>query len=228
MLSTVIEKILKGDPFFQAGAFPTMFTWKELEILLNLRPFLNPNRIHVLSQKAYKWDSPIWLTDKNSFPTSLLKQELEKYVCFIQDCSKVNKKVNDVCKAIEDATGIPLDMHIYFSLIEDVNKVNTRHGFGIHRDTIDVMIIQSEGRSRFRLWGKDIVDTDISLWPDNDMPAVPIIDEIMTPGSTVYIPRGCWHQQLSQGKRMSLSFAFASEPALNETQFEDRSWLSLS
>lgn len=210
--SNFLESFEKKQPVYFKDCFTKLITWKELESLINLRPFMSDSRVRILGQESsYTWYASEWSTDRDTFPSSLLETETKKYVFYMRDCSRINKEVNFLCKELEDLTQTPIDMHLYFSLIE--NPAETKHGFGIHRDKIDVVIVQSEGTSRFKLW--DAEDN-----PDTDSP---VINELMDTGSAVYIPAGCWHEVSSQNKRLSLSFAFGNKFG----SFEDRHWLSL-
>lgn len=207
----VIEKFKNSAPFHFNTNFQLLVSWKELESVINLRPFMSDSRVRVLGEESYNWCASEWSTDPDTFPASILETELKKYVFYIRDCSRINRQVNDICKEIETIVDRPVDVHIYFSLIDD--PVKTKHGFGIHRDKIDVLLIQSEGISRFKLW-------DLH---DNPKESNACIDTVLIPGSAVFIPAGCWHEVNSQTKRISLSFAFGNLRGAAE----DRHWLTL-
>lgn len=212
MLPVIFLKKLESNlPFVLKNQFSKLVSWSSLEALINLRPFMSDSRVRVLGNESYNWQGSEWTTDPDTFPATCLETELKKYVFYIRDCSRINQQVNDICAELETILDTPIDVHLYFSLINDISQ--TKHGFGIHRDKIDVIIIQSEGVSRFKLWEPTCV-------PENSNPT---IDHILESGSVVFIPAGYWHEIISETKRISLSFAFGTKGG----QREDRHWVSL-
>ena len=207
----IVENLKNRIPFYFNSCFPTLVLWKELELLINLRPFMSDSRVRILGEESYSWYSSEWTTDLNTFPASIIETELKKYVFYIRDCSRISQQVNNICKEIESIVNTPVDVHVYFSLINKPTEL--KHGFGIHRDKIDVMIVQSEGTSKFKLWDRDVTPTELNAQ----------IDTVLLPGSAVFIPAGYWHEVTSQTKRISLSFAFGNPGGATE----DRHWISL-
>ena len=200
-----LEKLNGPTPFFEKRVVdPNIFSWAELEKLLNLRPFVNYKRFHILNDKNYTWHNPGWSSD-NSYPPSLIEQEIKQYVCYLSDCSRINYRVNELCAKIEQQTGSEVDAHIYFSfyhLDRDIEKY-------IHKDKSNNLIIQIDGETNFKIWGKER-NSDI------------IFDVIMQPGDALYIPAGYWHGALSLSRRLSLSIPIS--PHQVELR-EDRHWI---
>tara|TARA_Y100000361_G_C11071500_1_gene295956 strand:- start:175 stop:759 length:585 start_codon:yes stop_codon:yes gene_type:complete len=190
-------------PFILRNFYHNILTWDELNTLLNLRPFLSSSRFQIIHapKKGYRWDNQCWLTDISTFPPSLVKNIIKQHTCFIIDCSRVNKKINDMCKGIENITNMPTDAHIYFSL----NKSNK--SFDKHNDSSHNFILQVEGKTNFKVW-------------DND---IEVIDDILNKGDLIFIPKYMYHQANSKTKRMSISFAFAE----NDLDKQDRNWLNI-
>lgn len=207
----IIEKFKNGIPFYFNTDLQQLVSWKDLESIINLRPFMSDSRVRILGEESYNWYASEWTTDPDTFPASILETELKKYVFYIKDCSRINQQVNNICKEIETIVNKPVDVHIYFSLIDTSSKI--KHGFGIHRDKIDVMIVQSEGSSKFKLWGRDAIPGESTAQ----------IDTVLLPGTAVFIPAGFWHEVNSQTKRISLSFAFGNTGGATE----DRTWINL-
>lgn len=209
--NTFLKKLESNLPFFLKNQFSKLVTWAELESLINLRPFMSDSRVRVLGNESYNWYGSEWTTDLDTFPATVLEKELKKYVFYIRDCSRINQQVNNVCAELETIFDTPIDVHLYFSLVNDISK--SKHGFGIHRDKIDVVIVQSEGISKIKIWEPNTV-------PEN---SEPIISETLESGSAVFIPTGYWHEIVSETKRISLSFAFGNKFGPRE----DRHWVSL-
>lgn len=206
-----LSKINLKEPFYFQNYLPKLMLWSELETILNLRPFMNDSRVRVLGNESYNWYASEWSTDVNTFPASLLETETKKYVFYLKDCSRVNKQINEYARSLEKFFDTPIDVHVYFSLIENPDLI--KNGFGVHKDKIDVIIVQSEGISRLKIW-----EPDVDYKNQN-----PKYDLDMTPGSVVYVPTGYYHEVISMTKRLSLSFAFGNKFG----EMEDRYWLSL-
>ena len=109
------DKILQCNPCYFINAFPKIFSWAELESLLNLRPFVNNKRFKVINDRQYQWGLEGWLSDSNTYPPTLLEEELKKYVCYFSDSSRVNAAVNNICKELEELfLNSCCDAHIYY------------------------------------------------------------------------------------------------------------------
>jgi len=191
-------------PFILRKFYKNILSWNELNTLLNLRPFLSSNRFHIINppKNGYRWPNQSWLTDVNTFPASLIKNIIKKHTCFIIDCSRVNKKINDMCKGIEKITNMPTDAHIYFTL----NK--SSKSFDKHNDNSHNFILQVEGKTNFVVW-------------DNERK---VIDDVLNEGDLIFIPKLMYHQAKSKTKRMSISFAFSDE---NKIDKQDRNWVNI-
>lgn len=190
-------------------SFPQLFCWLELERLLNLRPFLNSNRFNIISQEQYSWETQTWLSDVNTYPPSIVQKEIQKYVCFLIDCSRVNDKINSVCQELENIfLGCSVDAHIYF----DLNKT-TNTSFGIHKDESHNLIVQMEGSSEFSIWNQnqDIKDDANCKF-------------ILEHGDAVFIPRGIYHKAESLTPRLSVSFPICVDSVYKP---QDRTWVIL-
>jgi ribosomal protein L16 Arg81 hydroxylase len=71
------------------------------------------------------------------------------------------------------------------------------HGLDLHRDNQEIFIAQLDGRKRWLLYGFGADDVDRSQLRDRSIaPAGAELDEILTPGDLLYIPRGCLHVAL--------------------------------
>jgi hypothetical protein len=212
------EKIKGMQPFYQRAYFNKIFSWKELEALLNLRPFVNDKRFYIHSGKEYNWTSSGWSSDQATYPADILQEELQHYNCYFRDSSRVNKEVNEIAKDLETITGYPTDAHIYFSLNDEEHKE-----FGIHNDISHNFIVQVEGTTRFRVWNfKGLDETTVENVEYLDKP--PYIEVDMNPGDAIFIPKKYWHSATSTTKRMSISFPIVP---IDTAFFECRDWLDI-
>jgi hypothetical protein len=68
-------------------------------------------------------------------------------------------------------------------------------GFRTHFDTHDVLVLQVEGRKRWRVWDGERLErpTRRTPWPGNMPPVGEPHEFILSPGEALYIPRGVMH-----------------------------------
>ena len=219
-LDQIQHQLEECKPCYLGNVFPKIFSWEELERLLNLRPFVNTRRLRVIDDEGYSWNDQAWLTEANTFPPSLLNNILKRKVCYLSDCSRVNKEINSICGELEDLfLNSAADAHIYFTVANTMEG-----GFGIHWDYSHNLIVQVEGNTRFLLWDvyaqqgetKRVVE---SL--DQD----PLVDVTLNPGDAIFVPMRSYHQAISQTKRLSVSFPISFD---NELSSQDRKWIELN
>lgn len=202
----IVQKMKLEVPFYLKNQLPDVYSWKEFENLINLRPFVSADRFILATNntKVFNWPKQSWLSDINSFPPKLVNDILSKYVCYLRDCSRVNKKINQICNDIEIECGWKTDAHIYFSLkTDDI-------GFGKHNDGQHNLIVQVEGQSSVKVWS---VDDEV------------IIDTVMKPGDIVFIPKDIYHQIIPKTKRLSISFP--CDINIEAPEAQDRHWIEV-
>lgn len=217
-MHSISNQILQFKPFYQPSLIHDLFSWKELENLLNLRPFVNAQRFHILSGKQYEWGSSCWLSDVNTYPPSLIQEEIQNHVCYLSDCSRVNSQVNQLCQQLETLTAYPTDAHIYFS-VEDIPTP----GFGIHYDFSHNLIVQIEGQTHFKVWGER--ENEFTPTNVNEIQEDPILDVVMNAGDVIFIPIYYWHSAHSITKRLSISFPLSPHPY---SLHQCRKWIELT
>ena len=137
-------------PYFKKNYCPNLFTWKEFEYLLNIRPLMTNRRVRILSPVSYKWDNAASSLDKNCYPPSLLQDLLEKYNCYFIDMSRATEKINNFSRDIDNTFKKQCDAHVYMC-----RNPNLNHPFGVHYDLVPNIIIQCEGQTRFKVWDKE-------------------------------------------------------------------------
>lgn len=217
--AAIKKKILTEKPCYFEKSFSKIFSWEELERLLNLRPFVNSTRFKIINQKGYSWNNQAWLSDVNAFPPSLLKTELQENHCYFSDCSRVNSNINDLCGELEKTfPRSAVDAHIYFTISK-----NLKGGFGIHWDFSHNLIVQVEGSTRFELWDY-YADQNTTERSVESLPIKPTVDVIMKPGDAVFVPLRSYHRATSQTKRLSVSFPISFN---NENESQDRTWIKI-
>ena len=143
------------------------------------------------------------------------QKEIKHYVCYIADSSRVNKKINLICKILEKNLKKPTDAHIYFSF-----TTKNDEGFGIHNDVSDNIIIQIEGESNIEVWDFEEKSENRFI---NELNTKSFLNVNMKKGDVIFIPRKHWHRVISKTKRLSISFPMSE----NENIQQERNWINL-
>ena len=209
---------------YKKNYYPNLFTWKELADLINVRPLMTQERVHLLDpqKRSFQWYSHGWMKDKNTFPPSLIKFLLEEIVIYFSDMSRATKNLNDFASSMEDEYQRHTDAHIYVCRNPEIE-----HPFAAHFDLSHNIIVQCEGKTNFKVW-KEVEDHTVEKQVKLDMKEEPILDVIMEPGDAIWIPRYYPHHAISLTPRLSVSFPFADdENSAHKESFEDRNWITL-
>ncbi len=100
---------------------------------------------------------------------------------------ELHEPVTRLAESFEDAFQAGTNVNIYAGW-------RGLHGLDLHRDDHEVFVLQIDGRKRWLLYGFDIdaVSTG-DLNASSTPPAGATVDRILTPGSLLYVPRGCYH-----------------------------------
>ncbi|MBX9753060.1 MAG: cupin domain-containing protein [Roseococcus sp.] len=79
-------------------------------------------------------------------------------------------------------------------------------GFRTHFDTHDVLVLQVEGRKRWRVWDGERLTrpTRRTPWPGNMLPEGEAHVVVLEPGDALYIPRGVMHDAATEPGSLSL------------------------
>ena len=180
-----------------------LFTFKELEVLLNLRPFTNNKRFIITkaTKRTFKWNNNYWATDVNCWPISLIKKLTKEGTCYLADCSRANKKINNFADQLEKKFNTPVDCHIYFSLHKGSKSFNK------HKDKAHNLIVACEGEIKFEIFLNKKITKKLKT------------------GDYIYIPAGIYHKAIPlTDKRISCSFAI--KIPLGGIR-EERTWLKI-
>ena len=197
-----------------------LFSWKELELLINLRPLMSTDRVVLLhSKKGYEWNLDTWST-QDSVPASVIKEVLETGFLYIKEASRFTRKINELAKEIEKEYGYQTDAHIYATLNPDLP-----HPLGAHIDDNDNVIVQCEGATNWKVWDKmDVIPDSRKDWVNLDLDKSPALDVTLLPGDAVWIPKYYPHLATSEDDRLSVSFPSRGDKGVT---FQDREWLTL-
>ncbi len=206
-------------PHFIKNYCPNLFTWKEFEYLLNIRPLMTNQRVKILSAVSYNWGNASSSIDKNCYPPSLLEDLLEEHTCYFIDMSRATEKINNFARDVENTFEKQCDAHVYVCRNPDLY-----HPFGIHYDLVPNIIIQCEGQTNFKVWDKiENVNNKERFGQINiGITDEPLLDVIMNPGDMVWIPEHYPHHAISITPRLSVSFPIKIHHENGD--MEDRHW----
>jgi|TARA_R100000742_G_C4266958_1_gene85100 hypothetical protein len=193
---------LKADQVSFGELKTKLFSYEELERILNLRPFMSVNRFKVCnSVEKFTWANNIWSTDKYCWPSDVIEKLTKDQTCYITDCSKINKRINIIAQHLENRFKKAVDCHIYFSLNRKANH------FKKHKDKSHNLIVASEGVIKVKIFSETV------------------IEKVLKTGEYVFIPADIYHYITPQtDKRISCSFPIT----LIEGILENRKWITIT
>lgn len=131
----------------------------------------------------------------------------------------------DFCRGLERLFLHPVQSNIYLT-------PPAAQGFRTHFDTHDVLVLQVEGRKRWRVWDGERIErpTRRTPWPGNMAPIGEPHIITLQPGDALYIPRGFMHDAATEAGERSLhatigfmetSWAQAIRALLDEAEIQD-------
>jgi len=129
------------------------------------------------------------------------------------------------CRGLERLFLHPVQSNIYLT-------PPAAQGFRTHFDTHDVLVLQVEGRKRWRVWDGERIErpTRRTPWPGNMPPIGKPHVLMLEPGDALYIPRGVMHDAATEAGERSLhatigfmepSWAQAIRALLDEAELHD-------
>jgi hypothetical protein len=210
VISRISHCMNNGEVFVVKNVFDNVLPIDNFTNLLNLKPFTNTKRMLLCHDHGttYEWPADGWSTDPSSIPSNIVQKLIDKGMCYFCDASRASKKINSICHAIEQETSRICDCHIYFA--KNSNHVNS---FGIHKDYQHNLIVQTHGKTKWKVGTKLYKDFNThpqninEFYADDSLSVDLVLDE----GDAVFIPAFIYHQSESNiTKRISCSFAISS------------------
>ena len=165
-----------------AGKFADLFTWADLNRLLNASTYPHAN---IGTVRPGKYDQPAHasaLVEQCRAGASLLFNQLHLF----------DPKVGDFARALEVELGEPMSAALLLS--------QPGHAaFPRHFDRDDQFVLQIYGDKSWSVYGLT-VEKPIAYFAEKieDAPTDPELQCELTAGDLLYIPRGHWHEALAQ------------------------------
>lgn len=218
-LEKIINKI-KNDPsesfYYKDKGDDKLLDWNSIESLLNDFYRNSYDTIELISQEHFKIDIPAVDEYWTKFPRPDTSFLFEKINCghslVILGASRINKKINNLCKKIEDVLGnCSVDVHVYCGLKKSKS-------FTAHFDTADNLILHQTGRCYWKVYKQYAADCLYERNVDGSKLDVEFETEI-GPKDVIYVPRYQYHECIPLKKRISLSF-----PIIDNINTIDRNW----
>jgi hypothetical protein len=93
------------------------------------------------------------------------------------------------CRSLEGAVGHPVQANAYFT-------PRGSQGLAVHHDTHDVFVLQISGRKRWLVYDPvlELPLKEQRYRSELGTPGEPVIDTVLGPGDTLYLPRGWLHE----------------------------------
>ncbi|MER5966866.1 cupin domain-containing protein [Streptomyces sp. NPDC002057] len=120
----------------------------------------------------------------------------------IDSIDEIHAPITAAAEGLERFLRTPVQANAYASW-------TATEGFGTHWDDHDVVVCQVQGAKRWRIYGPT---RPAPTWRDTDTPHIPggepLADVVLSPGDTLYLPRGWWHAVTADQGTPSLHLTF--------------------
>lgn len=175
------------------GRFEHLLPWSELNRALAQQDFESPrlrivDRGVIVDPAEYMRQRGRDSTLPHRVDPQLLAARLRAGATLVLDrADEVFQPITDLAVELERSFGIRIQGNLYASW-------GTQHGFKVHWDSHDVLVIQIHGRKRWALHGSTRrfplsrdVDRDLTA------PPTPEWEGVLESGDAIHVPRGHWH-----------------------------------
>lgn len=158
--------------------FQTIFSWKDLNYLLNYHKLREPDLRFSKQGKSLETGDPRDWSDRLRQGATLILNGVHHRV----------PTVAQLAANLRSDIGYETHVNLYCSPAQ-------QQGFDCHYDTHDVFVLQIDGEKKWFVYRETV------LYPTRDMPSskqlqpteAPYLECILKAGDLLYIPRGQWH-----------------------------------
>lgn len=166
-----------------AQKFAGLFTWNDLNRLLNSSPYPQPNFEVTRPGKRTRPAAPATILAECRAGASMILHHL--HLC--------EPKVGELARSLAAETGEPMDISLFLSH-------HSTSALEKHYDRRDVFVLHLDGYKAWRVYDRT-VDKPAAGEADytgDASPREPLLECELAPGDVLYIPRGHWHEALAQ------------------------------
>ena len=219
----IIERVNESKPWFEKNCFnpDEIFTMSEFTNHINFRPNLRQERINWIGDIGeLSWAAEEWCCDQNNWPIGLFDRLLDKHAVCLEDSSRINKSINEICKKLEFSSGSPTDAHIFFS------RQSESKSFNAHWDWSSNIICKFYGTAHIKVYANipEKVDDEHRTWEKQEEDLELVYEQDMDPGDIAYVPDQTYHFYNPKSKRLSISFPMNSN---SQDKRQQRQWIEL-
>jgi ribosomal protein L16 Arg81 hydroxylase len=168
----------------QRGKFQDLFSWDIFNELLN-NGALQPPKIELVHSgkgiDASQFMSPA--------PSGLAEATVDP-LKVIGLCQTVRKLARELRGTLGEHTQV--NAYCSWAGVQ---------GFNLHYDTHEVIVLQVEGKKRWRVF-EPTVNAPLTFLPGERLPegAKPYIEQVLSKGDVLYVPRGHWHDAIAESE----------------------------
>jgi ribosomal protein L16 Arg81 hydroxylase len=175
--------------------FSRLFGWADLNELLNSGALVPPRIQMVRNGKPlelgeFTSPSPLGGPEPIVDPAKVLRAAQSGATIVLNGLHREWPRVRALANDVTSQFGEHTHVNAYCSW-PDVP------GFALHYDTHEVLVLQVEGRKRWRVHAPT-VPHPVTYHPSEPRPAAgPYLERVLTRGDVLYIPRGHWHDAVA-------------------------------
>jgi len=191
----------------------------------------DPNRHKAL----LNWDQLLGMIGRGEHPRSLVEFKLTKESVMVPPDKWLVRVGNEnkvdpakILKFLDEGFSLiitPIDGHVpALAVLRDSIRARVseqikvgvivttgRSGaFKLHFDPEDLIILQVEGRKRWRVFGPPVINPIAGMTiPEPPPEDAPLFDDVLEPGDLLFVPAGNWHRcENGPGRSMHLGIFF--------------------
>ncbi|MFO0608939.1 MAG: cupin domain-containing protein [Polyangiales bacterium] len=185
-------------PATDRGPTEAPVTLAEIDAVLTGRPHHHPDLQLVDAARTVEVDE--YARDDDSIdPVRAVKRFAAGATIVLNRLDEQAPRVRELLARLETELGIHVQANMYLT-------PRTAQGFPIHYDNHDVIIVQCEGRKRWRLFEspKVLPMRGERFEAAVTKPGAKTDEFVMETGDVLYVPRGLMHEALAEGDELSL------------------------
>lgn len=185
-------------PATDRGATEAPVTLAEVDAVLTGRPHHHPDVQLVDAARTVEVDE--YARDDDSIdPVRAVKRFAAGATIVLNRLDEQAPRVRELLARLETELGIHVQANMYLT-------PRAAQGFPIHYDNHDVIIVQCEGRKRWRLYEspKVLPMRGERFEAAVTKPGAKTDEFVMETGDVLYVPRGLMHEALAEGDELSL------------------------